>query len=79
MKIHALLRTPLFRGRYGGDRGAELKSSVVEVRGEATARDGGLEVLVTELRDERGQLVEAPFRRVFLPMSKVDFYVIEEA
>jgi hypothetical protein len=77
-RVHVLLRTPLFRGRYGAERKAELRVSAVELRGEATARDGGLDLLLSELRDEKGQVVDPlPFQRVFLPMSKIDFYVIE--
>lgn len=76
MKIQAFLRTPLFRGRYGEDRSARLDATVVEVHGTAEARDGGLAVAVSSLYDERGKSVEPPFTSLFLPISKVDYYII---
>ena len=36
-----------------------------------------LEPLATSpLRDERDQPIEAPFKRLFLPLAKIDYYVI---
>lgn len=78
MKVHVLLKTPLYQGRYGADRSRELKALVTEVRGEATSRDGGLDIVVASMHDQRGQPVDPPIRRLFLPLGKIDFYSVEE-
>ncbi len=78
MRVQVFLKTPLYRGHYGPEREAELKATVVEVRGEAIARDGGLEVNVAELFDHKSKPVDAPFACMFLPTAKIDYYVIEE-
>ena len=77
MRVQILLCTALYRGRFGADHTTELKGPVMEVRGTATVRDGGLEVLVASLHDERGRDLPSPFGTIFLPGSKIDFYVIE--
>ncbi len=79
MRVQVLLKTALYRGRFGADHDTELKGSVMEIRGSAEVRDGGLEVAVSSLHDERGRDVPAPFDRIFVPASKIDFYVIEDA
>ncbi len=76
MRVQVFLKTPLFRGHYGANREGELKATVVELAGEAIARDGGLELNVASLHDTKGKPCEAPFKRIFLPMGKVDYYVI---
>ncbi len=77
MKVRVFLRTPLHRGRATGPRKYELDAVVVGVVGEATPRDGGLEVEVTEMIDDKGESVTSPWAKIFLPMSKIDLYVIE--
>ncbi len=76
MKVRVFLSTQLHQGRVTG-RKRELDATVVEVVGEATARDGGLELQVTELVDDRGASVVSPWPKIFLPGSKIDLYVIE--
>lgn len=76
MKVRVFLRTPLHRGRPTGNRRHELNASIIEVVGEAEARDGGLELQVAELIDDRGESLESPWPRIFLPSSKIDFYVL---
>lgn len=76
MRVQVLLKTPLFRGRYGAQRSVELRSTVVEVIGEAAVRDGGLDVTVQSLFDDRGQPVAADIPRIFLPLGKIDCYVV---
>ena len=78
MKVQVLLKTALYRGKFGPDR-TELGSSVMEIRGRAEVRDGGLDIQISDLYDERGRAVTAPFRRVFVPTGKIDFYVIDAA
>lgn len=77
MKVRVFLRTPLHRGRLIGPRKHELDGMVVEVCGEATARDGGLELEVTDMVDDKGESFESPWSKIFLPMAKIDVYVIE--
>ena len=77
MKVRVFLRTPLHRGRVTGPRKHELDAMVVEVVGEATPRDGGLEVEVTEMVDDKGESVASPWPKIFLPTGKIDLYVIE--
>jgi hypothetical protein len=78
MRVQVFLKTPLARGHYGADRDAELKATVVELAGEAIARDGGLEVSVSTMYDNKGNPCAAPFRQMFLPAGKIDYYVIVE-
>ena len=77
MNVRAFLRTPLHRGRATSVRRFELDATVVEVTGEATLRDGGLDVVVAKFYSERGDEVASPWPRIFLPGSKIDFYVVE--
>lgn len=79
MNVQIFLKNPLFKGRYGSQRDLELKEPVVEIHGEAQHRDGGVEVRVTALHDVKGKPVDAPFERLFLPLSKIDYLVIVEA
>ncbi len=76
MNVQAFLKTPLYRGAFGEDRSDKLGGHVVEVHGSAEVRDGGLDVLVSALYDDRGKPVDAPFQRIFVPLSKIDYYVI---
>lgn len=77
MKVRVFLRTPLHRGRATGPRKFELDATVIEVTGDATPRDGGIEVAEAEFIDDKGEAVESPWKKVFLPSGKIDFYVIE--
>jgi hypothetical protein len=76
MTLQIFLKNPLFPGHYGADRAGRLAEPVVEIHGDAGHRDGGLEVEVTALYDGRGRPVEAPFERLFLPLAKIDYYVV---
>ena len=78
MRVQVLLKAALYRGRFGADYDQPLKSSVMEIRGTAEIRDGGLELTVASLHDEKGRAVDAPFSRIFVPQGKIDFYVIED-
>jgi len=75
MKIQLFLKTPLYRGNYGAKRNQELEANVLEVQGKAETRDGGLDITVSALFDGKGKSVDAPFKRIFLPLAKVDYYV----
>lgn len=77
MKVRVFLSTQLHQGRVTEGRKRELNATVVEIVGEATARDGGLEIEVTELIDTKGVSVPSPWKKVFLPTRKIDLYVIE--
>ncbi len=79
MTVQVFLKTPLFRGKYGADRSAELTATIIELHGEAIARDGGLELNVSSLYDNKGRPIDAPFSQLFLPMGKIDYYVIVDA
>lgn len=79
MRVQVFLKTPLFRGHYGAERSTELKATIVELAGEALARDGGLELSVASMHDNRGKPCDALFSRVFLPLGKIDYYVIVDA
>ncbi len=79
MTVQVFLKTPLFRGKYGADRSAELTATIIEVQGEAIARDGGLELSLSALYDNKGRLIDAPFSQLFLPLAKIDYYVIVDA
>lgn len=79
MTVQVFLKTPLFRGHYGADRSAELTATIVEIHGEAISRDGGLEVNVSALFDNKGRPIDAPFSQLFLPLGKIDYYVLVEA
>jgi len=75
VKIQAFLKTPLYRGSYGAKRNKELEANVVEVHGQAEEATGGLGLKVSALFDAKGKKVEAPFSKIFLPLSKIDYYV----
>lgn len=75
MKAQIFLKTPLYRGAYGAER-TPLNANVTEVVGEATSRDGGLDVAVEALYDSRGQPVPVVAARLFLPLAKIDAYVV---
>ena len=77
MKVRVFLRTPLHQGRPTSSRKHELSALVTEVIGEATARDGGLQIDVTEFIDDRGESSASPWPTIFLPVGKIDFYVVE--
>ncbi len=77
MKVRVFLCNPLHRGRAMGSRTYELDAMVVEVVGEATVRDGGLELDVSDMLDDKGESIASPWPKIFLPMSKIDLYVIE--
>lgn len=78
MTVQVLLKTALYPGKFGPDR-TELSGPVMEIQGEASVRDGGLEIAIAALYDERGREVSAPFKTIFVPTSKIDFYVIDAA
>ena len=75
MKIQAFLKTPLYRGSYGAKRNQELEANVVEVHGKSSEAPGGLRVQISALFDGKGNKVKAPFSTIFLPLSKIDYYV----
>ena len=77
MNVRVFLRTPLHRGRVVAPRKYELDDTVVEVVGEAEHRDGGLDIKVSALYNDKGVAVESPWPHIFLPGSKMDVYVIE--
>ena len=77
MKIRALLKTPLYRHRGGADQVPYLAGNVSELRGTAEARDGGLDLQVAEMFDGKGEPVAGSLKRIFLPLAKVDYYIIE--
>ena len=78
MKVRALLKTPLYRQRTSGDDVAYLDGNVTEVRGKAEVRDGGLDVTVSGLFGQKGQAVDSTIKRIFLPLAKIDYYIVEE-
>lgn len=79
MRVQVFLKTPLYRGRYGAQRDLKLDAHVVELVGDAEAHKGGLDLRQPLLFDEKGREVDAPFDHLFLPMSKVDYYVVLDA
>lgn len=76
MTAHIFLCAPLFKGRYGPDRDREIKEPVVEIHGAIRHRDGGVEVEVERLFDNKGRPVDAPFGLIFLPLAKIDHYIV---
>ncbi|MEE2828098.1 MAG: hypothetical protein VX498_02835 [Myxococcota bacterium] len=76
MKVQIFLKTPLFRGKYGAKRNQELEASIIEIHGTAKAGSGGLELKVSKLFDSKGKETKAPFTSIFLPMAKIDYYVV---
>tara|TARA_Y100001934_G_C11729609_1_gene485087 strand:+ start:51 stop:215 length:165 start_codon:yes stop_codon:yes gene_type:complete len=54
-----------------------LAGNVSELRGTADARDGGLDLQVAEMFDGKGEPVAGSLKRIFLPLAKVDYYIIE--
>jgi hypothetical protein len=77
MNIRALLKTPLYRQR-SKDNTPYLAGNVTEVRGPAEARDGGLDVRVDGMFNEKGVAVETTIVRLFLPLAKVDYYIVDD-
>jgi len=78
VNVRVFLRTPLHRGRStSNSRKFELNESVIEIVGEAEARDGGLDLKVKSLYSDKGEAVESPWARLFVPSAKIDCYVIE--
>lgn len=77
MKVQVFLKTPLFRGSYGPKRKQELEANVVEVHGKIDdeAARGGLGITVSALYDAKGKSVDAPFKKIFLPLAKIDYYI----
>jgi len=78
MKIRALLKTPLYRRRKTGDGSPYLAGDVTEIRGKADVRDGGLDIKVTGLFGDKGQKVGSTIKRIFLPLAKVDYYIVDD-
>ncbi len=76
-QVRVFLRTPLHRGRSTGARKYELNETVTEIVGMAEPRDGGLEIQIGMLYTDKGEPVESPWVCIFLPMSKIEAYVIE--
>ena len=77
MKVRALLKTPLYRRRTG-DEASYLSGNVAEVRGSAEARDGGLDLNVDGMFDDKGAAVETTIKRIFLPLAKIDYYIVDD-
>lgn len=77
MNVRALLKTPLYRQRSSKDS-PYLAGNVTEVRGKADVRDGGLDVNVKAMFNEKGEEVETTIKRIFLPLAKVDYYVVDD-
>jgi hypothetical protein len=77
MKVRALLKTPLYRQRSSDDS-PYLAGNVTEVRGKAEVRDGGLDVNVDAMFDQKGATVETTIKRIFLPLAKVDYYIVDD-
>jgi hypothetical protein len=75
VKVRIFLKNPLHPGRPKGGRAREIEVAATEVVGVAVHRDGGLDVHVEALVDERGNAHASPFPSMFLPMGKVDYYV----
>ncbi len=78
MKVRALLKTPLYRQRAGGGDSGYLDGNVTEVRGTAEVRDGGLDVKVSGMFGEKGDAVGSTIKRIFLPLAKIDYYIVED-
>ena len=76
-RVQVFLRTPLFRGNYGGSR--PLKTAVVEVIGTVVAETRtGLRLKVETLADEQGnQEPEVPFKEIVLPPGKIDHLIVQ--
>jgi len=71
------LRTSLFTFA-AGER--HVPSGVSAVEGELELiGNGGVTVQVETWKDERGRVLEAPSRKLFVPMSKVDHVDIQES
>lgn len=77
MKVRALLKTPLYRQRTGDDA-PYLAGNVTEVRGKAEARDGGLDIKVNGMFNEKGTAVDTTIVRIFLPLAKIDYYIVDD-
>ena len=78
MKVRALLKTPLYRQRAGGNDSPYLDGNVTEVRGTAEVRDGGLDVKVSGMFGEKGGEVSSTIERLFLPLAKIDYYIVDD-
>ena len=75
-RVQVFLRTPLFRGNYGGTK--RLRASIVEVVGTVVAETRtGLRLKVETLADEQGgQVSEVPFKEIVLPPGKIDHLIL---
>ena len=69
-------RPPAAPAKLASGRGKSLNANVLEIMGTAEVRDSGLDLSDLECLDDKGQAVEAPFGRLFLPLGKIDYYVI---
>jgi hypothetical protein len=78
MRARVYLATPLYRPKSTPEGAPRLESpEVTQILGELASKDGGVEIQVEGLWDHSGHPVTAPFGRVFVPLSKVDYWVIE--
>ena len=78
MKVRALLKTPLYRQRATGGEEPDISGNVTEVRGKAEVRDGGLDIKVSALLGAKGEAVDSSIKRLFLPLAKIDYYIVED-
>jgi hypothetical protein len=78
MKVRALLKTPLYRRRKTADDSPYLAGDVTEVRGKAEVRDGGLDIKVAGLFGDKGEAVDSTVKRIFLPLAKIDYYIVDD-
>jgi len=78
MKVRALLKTPLYRQRAPGGETPDIDGNVSEVRGTAEVRDGGLDIKISALLGAKGETVDSTIKRLFLPLAKIDYYIVED-
>ncbi len=78
MKVRALLKTPLYRQRATDGETPYVDGNVTEVRGKAEVRDGGLDIKVSALIGAKGEAVDSTVKRLFLPLAKIDYYIVED-
>ena len=78
MKVRALLKTPLYRQRATGAEAPYIDGNVTEIRGKAEVRDGGLDIKVSALLGAKGEAIDSTIKRLFLPLTKIDYYIVED-
>ncbi len=77
--VEIFLKTPLFRFRYkSGKVEKELMENAVRISGQVKEdRGAGLLVQVEVLSNMKEKEKDLPFEEIFLPLSKIDFVVVE--